>query len=204
MGGYMGMTVFKNGSLARERIRDAYGMDWPGFSRALRSTPPGNRGGMVLPWFEREITPAVPAPGLRRAGVDPADAAANVRAVVEGQMMAMALHSRWMGGPPDTIHATGGASANREILQVMADVFDAAVLQLPSRNSAALGAALRAYHADLVADGKPAQWPDVVRGFTDPLPERISPMPAHLEVYRRQKPLYEQLERTALRMTVDK
>ena len=44
----------------------------------------------------------------------------------------------------DTIHATGGASANREILQVMADVFDADVYQFEVGNSACLGAALRA------------------------------------------------------------
>ena len=113
-------------------------------------------------------------------------------------MMAMALHSRWMGPPPDTIHATGGASANRDILQIMADVFDATVLQLPSRNSAALGAALRAYHGDLVADGVPVRWPEVVRGFTDPLPERISPVPAHAEIYQTQMRIYDQLERDAL------
>ena len=39
-GAYMGMTVFKNGSLARERVRDTYGMDWPAFSAALARTPP--------------------------------------------------------------------------------------------------------------------------------------------------------------------
>ena len=198
MGGYMGMTVFKNGSLAREGIRDAYGMDWTAFSGALRTTPPGNRGGILLPWFDPEITPPVSTSGLRRHGVDPADAAGSVRALVEGQMMAMALHSRWMGKPPGTIHVTGGASANRDILRVMADVFNATVLELPSRNSAALGAALRAYHADLVADGVPAEWPDVVSGFTDPLPEQIVPVPAHVEIYQRLMPIYQQLERAAL------
>lgn len=198
MGGYMGMTVFKNGSLARERIRDAYGMDWAAFSGALRTTPPGNRGGIILPWFEPEITPPVLTPGLRRHGVDPADAAGSIRAVVEGQLMAMALHCRWMGDPPGTIHVTGGASANRDILRVMADVFNATVVELPSRNSAALGAALRAYHADLVADGRPAAWPDVVRGFTEPLPEQIVPVPAHVEVYQSLVPVYQQLERATL------
>ena len=34
-GEFMGMTVFKNGSLARERIRNACGLDWDGFSDAL-------------------------------------------------------------------------------------------------------------------------------------------------------------------------
>jgi hypothetical protein len=37
-GDFMGLTVFKNGSLARERIRDAYGLTWPEFSRALELT----------------------------------------------------------------------------------------------------------------------------------------------------------------------
>jgi xylulokinase len=32
-GAWMGITVFRNGSLARERIRDRFGLDWDGFSR---------------------------------------------------------------------------------------------------------------------------------------------------------------------------
>ena len=72
-------------------------------------------------------------------------------------MMSLALHSRWMGVKISTIYATGGASANRDVLQVMADVFDAEVLQLETGNSAALGAALRAFHADRLADGQSAR-----------------------------------------------
>ena len=64
-----------------------------------------------------------------------------MRAVVEAQMLSMALHSRWMQVPVDTIYATGGAAANRAVLQVMADVFGAEVYQLEVSNSAALGAA---------------------------------------------------------------
>ena len=82
----------------------------------------------------------------------------NVRAVVEAQQMAMALHSRWMAVTIDTIHATGGAAANKEILQVMADVFGAEVYRSTVSNSAALGAALRAWHGDTVADGTPLPW----------------------------------------------
>ena len=62
--------------------------------------------------------------------------------------MALALHSRWMGVKVTTIHATGGAAANRDILQVMADVFGADVYQFEVGNSACLGAALRAFQAD--------------------------------------------------------
>ena len=155
-GAYMGMSVFKNGSLARERVRDTYGMDWAAFSAALARTPAGNRGATMLPWFDPEITPLVLEPGVRRYGLEPADVEANVRAVVEAQMMSLALHSRWMGVRIATIYATGGASANRDVLQIMADVFDADVLQLETGNSAALGAALRAFHADRLADGQSA------------------------------------------------
>ena len=69
----MGTTVFKNGSLARERVRDLFGLDWAAFSAALASRPPGNHGAIMLPWFEPEITPHVGQPGVRRVDLDPAD-----------------------------------------------------------------------------------------------------------------------------------
>jgi len=171
-GDWMTLVCFKNGSLARERVRDAHGLDWEGFARALAATPPGNRGRLMLPWFEPEITPPVLSPGVRRFGLEAADAPGNVRAVVEAQMLAMKIHSRWMGAPVDTIHATGGASANRAILQVMADVFAAAVLPLEVGNSACLGAALRAYHADEVSEGRAIGWDEVTAGFVEPAEDR--------------------------------
>jgi xylulokinase len=201
-GAYMGMSVFKNGSLARERVRDTYGMDWAAFSAALARTPPGNRGATMLPWFDPEITPLVLEPGVKRYGIEPADAEANVRAVVEAQMMSLALHSRWMGVRIATIYATGGASANRDMLQIMADVFAADVLQLETGNSAALGAALRAFHADRLADGRPLPWEDVIAGFVVPrLDSRLKPQPANVATYQRLIDVYAAREREALERT---
>ncbi|HTM27081.1 MAG TPA: FGGY-family carbohydrate kinase, partial [Vicinamibacterales bacterium] len=164
-GEFMGITVFSNGSLARERVRDRYGLTWDAFSRALDSTPPGNGGALMLPWFVPEITPAVSAPGVHRRGLEAGDAPRNVRAVVEAQAMAMRLHSRWIADRAAEVRATGGAAANRDILQVIADVFDADVVRIAAGNSAALGAALRAFHGDRVADG--LSWNEAVAGFTD-------------------------------------
>jgi xylulokinase len=196
-GDYMSLICFKNGSLARERIRDQYHLDWNGFSRALDETPVGNHGALMLPWFEPEITPRVDVPGVEPRNLDPADAAANVRAIVEGQMMAMANHAAPVtGGGARRVLATGGASANRAILRVMADVFNAVVYQLPSGNSACLGAALRAYHAHARSTGREIAWEDVVRGFSDPAEEtRVDPVPAHVAVYagaRRQYAAFEE------------
>ncbi len=193
-GDYMGITVFRNGSLARERIRDRYGMDWARFSAALAATPAGNGGMMLLPWFEPEITPAVPRPLVASEGLDDAPPAAWVRALVEGQMMSMARHSAWMGVTPAVIHATGGASANPEILQVIADVFSADVDRYQSEDSAALGAALRAWQA---ASRLP--WPEVVGGFTRPVAGSVvRPDPKNVTVYRALQGPYMALERSAL------
>jgi xylulokinase len=196
-GGYMALTCFANGSLARERVRDAHGLDWDGFAAALRSTPPGNGGALMTPWFVPEITPRLAQAGVRRQGLDDAEAEADsarlVRAIVEGQAMAMRLHSRWIAPHPAAIRATGGAAANREILQVIANVFDAEVVRSAPRNAASLGAALRAYHADRRAEGQLLEWEEVVAGFTAP-DLRVQPDPAAVAVYARMLPQYEKLE----------
>jgi xylulokinase len=198
-GDFMGLTCFKNGSLARERVRDEYRLEWRAFSEALQQTPAGNRGAIMLPWFDPEITPPVREPGVRRYGLEPADAAANVRAVIEGQAMAMKSHSSWMDVTVDTIHATGGAAVNREILGVIADVFGADVYQLAVGNSAALGAALRAYHADKLSDGDPVTWDQVVSGFAEPVQaSRIRPRPENAAVYADMIARYADTERRAL------
>jgi xylulokinase len=196
-GGFMGMTVFQNGSLARERVRDRFGLDWNGFSAALVSTPPGNRGALMLPWFGPEITPVVHRAAAQSRDLDESDGPSTVRAIVEGQMMAMALHSRWMGVKPRVIHATGGASDNDGILQVMADVFDANVHRLKSSNSAALGAALRALHADRVADGDQITWEEVCAEFTAATPA-ARPVRANVDTYKKVIERYRELEVAAL------
>lgn len=148
-GGFMCLICFANGSLAREKVATKVGLDWPAFERAiLEQTKPGNGGALLLPYFVPEMTPKILNPEARAFGDadfvafrDPARAA---RAVVEAQALAMQRYSNWIGETPTTILATGGASRNRGILQVVADVFRARVRTLEVGNSSALGGALRA------------------------------------------------------------
>ena len=143
----MSLICFRNGSLAREAVRDRYELDWPGFDAALRATPPGNDGMMMLPWFEPEIVPRVARPRVHRLGGlrdEPEQAAGNCRAVVEGQFLSMRLNSAWMATRPRRLVATGGGAQNRELLQIAADVLGCRVESLEVSDGAALGAALRA------------------------------------------------------------
>ena len=199
-GDYMSLICFLNGSLTREEIRDAYGLSWDGFSKALRTSKPGNGGKVMLPYVFPEIVPNVLEPQVHRYWLRENDVKGNVRAVVEAQMASMAIHSRWMGVETSTIYATGGASANREMLQIMADMHNADVYQFEVGNSAALGAALRAVHADMKASKCDLSWDEVVSGFTDPIREsRVRPDKAAVRVYREFLELYAACEAHALR-----
>lgn len=197
IGGWMALVCFANGSLAREHVRDAYGLDWDGFSSLLMNTPAGNDGALMLPWVAPEITPTVTLAGIRRRGLSASDAGRNVRALVEGQACAMRLHSRWIAPDVRAIRVTGGASVNRGVLQVIADVFGADVMRMRSSNAAALGAAIRAWHGDAAASGAPIEWHEAVARFTEP-ESRVSANGAHTSRYRAMLKEYEAFERECL------
>ncbi|HUJ08401.1 MAG TPA: FGGY-family carbohydrate kinase [Verrucomicrobiae bacterium] len=202
-GDYMTLICFKNGSLAREKIRDRYRLDWNGFSTALAATPPGNNGGILLPWLEAEIVPRVHHPGIHRSNLDERDAAANCRAIVEAQMISMRLHSQWMKTQPTRIYATGGGATNTAILQVMADVFNCPVFRIEVAKSAALGAGLRAVHGWLAHRGENPNWADIVAGFTAPVPNSdIHPQPGAARVYDKLITEYSRFEREILKKFV--
>ncbi len=195
-GDYMSLIVFQNGSLAREKVRDRYGLGWSGFSRALEQTPAGNNGKIMLPYFSPEIVPRVCEPGVRRFDLDENDVAGNCRAVVEAQMMAMRIHSQWMGRRPSGIYATGGASENEAILRIMADVHGCPVYRFEVTNSAALGAALRAWHGHLKSTGRDPDWEKIVARFAEPVPgSKLEPDPAASAIYENLVEKYRRCER---------
>jgi xylulokinase len=199
-GGYMTLICFKNGSLAREKIRALYKIsDWKKFGELVASTPPGNNGAILLPWFEAEIVPRVNKPGIHRFDLDEKNAAANCRAVFEAQMLSMRLHSQWMQVAPEKIFVTGGASNDRALLQVLADVMNCPVLRIEVSKSAALGAALQAAHGWLVAADKNPKWDKLVAGFTAPLPGgEIRPDKTATRTYHKLLEKYAACEYTAL------
>ncbi|KZL69048.1 d-xylulose kinase, partial [Colletotrichum incanum] len=150
-GQYMFMLCYKNGGLARERVRDALpkpegGDPWAGFNKAVLDTPPldvrseSDRAKLGLYFDLPEIVPNIKAGTWRyTANQDGSDLAesesawdkqTDPRIIVESQALSMRLrsqnlvHSPRDGLPaqPRRIYLVGGGSLNPAIARVMGDV----------------------------------------------------------------------------------
>ncbi len=202
-GQYMFLICFKNGSLAREQVKDRYGLTWGDFSEILMQTPPGNNGRIMLPYFRPEITPLVLHPEvLRFGGFSEDDVKANVLAVAEAQAMAMYRHSGWTGQRPKRIVVTAGGSENRGLLKVISRVFGTEVCSFEIKESAALGAAIRAAHCCLYNTGSKISWNELIAPYlTQSAEDVLTPSPAEVEIYHHKNGLlrvYEACENFAL------
>ena len=157
MGGFMSLSCFKNGSLARDRVRRELGVDWTFFdetawsNQTIEQSEQSNNSPRAFPYFESEITPKHDATGIE-ANFDwaAADAATKVRAIVEGQIANMYERTRWIRlcqgsgghvGDFEEIKVTGGASRSKGIRETIARIFGAKVTTLDVADSAAVGGA---------------------------------------------------------------
>ena len=90
-----------------------------------------------------------------------------------------------MGPLPESLLVTAGGSENPGLLQVLADVFGVPVRTIAIRDSAALGAALRAAHLFLREQGTPRSWRDLAAPLTNTFSGEVRPRPEAPEVYSR-------------------
>ncbi|KAG0367297.1 hypothetical protein BGZ54_004087, partial [Gamsiella multidivaricata] len=176
--GYLMMYCAKNGSLAREKIRDQYADgDWDQFNRYLKdaaTSDHGTKSRIGFYFFDREIWPPVQGMYRFEDGIavnefeDENDGDTkqwvNVLAICESQFLAIRIRSSQGDSlsasssknpslsPPGVsrILATGGASSNRAILQLLSNVFGVPVVsktqnEQKGAGSAAWGAARKAF-----------------------------------------------------------
>ncbi|KAF9206388.1 hypothetical protein BGZ49_002534 [Haplosporangium sp. Z 27] len=174
--GYLMMYCAKNGSLAREKVRDLYADgDWDQFDKSLENamrSEQHSRFGFYF--FDREIWPPVkgvyrfqdsqPVDEFETEDGDDGKRRANVGAICESQFLTMRLRSSQQApsksesspssslSPPgiSRILATGGASSNRTILQLLSNVFGVPVVSTSDSGqkgagSAGWGAARKAF-----------------------------------------------------------
>ncbi|KAF4024155.1 hypothetical protein G4228_015872 [Cervus hanglu yarkandensis] len=202
---YMALLCFKNGSLMREKIRDESASgSWSEFSKALQSTEMGNGGNLGFYFDVMEITPEII--GRHRFSAENHEVSAfprdvEIRALIEGQFLAKKIHAEALGYrvmPKTKILATGGASHNRDILQVLADVFGAPVYIIDTANSACVGSAYRAFHG--LAAGADVPFAEIVK--LAPNPRLVAtPTPGASQVYEALLQRYAMLEQRILSQT---
>ncbi|XP_060163686.1 xylulose kinase isoform X4 [Globicephala melas] len=202
---YMALLCFKNGSLMREKIRDELASSsWSEFSKALQSTEMGNSGNLGFYFDVMEITPEII--GRHRFSAENHEVSAfpwdvEIRALIEGQFMAKKIHAEGLGYrvmPKTKILATGGASHNRDILQVLADVFGTPVYVTDTANSACVGSAYRAFHG--LAAGTDVPFSEVVKLAPNPR-LAAAPTPGASQVYEALLQRYAMLEQRILTQT---
>lgn len=137
IGGYMGLSCFKNGALACIALKEKLNLSWEEFDQALYTLPTEDSN-PTLPFYENEITPT--APTADQTNTTP-------RSLIDGQFLNMFHHSHWLGEHPETILVTGGVSKSNGVCQTIANIFQRPVQRLKTSSSAALGAALIAAQA---------------------------------------------------------
>ncbi|GAA5817612.1 hypothetical protein MFLAVUS_011160 [Mucor flavus] len=147
--GFMGMLCYKNGSLAREFIRDSYANgSWDEFNEYLNKKEAMQQGDIGFYYWMQEIIPF--AKGIYRFEQGEAvkefkDKAVNVKAIVESQFMSMCVRLQRMGGDSmKRVLASGGAAANANILQLLSNILGLPVYRQKGMNGASLGGALLA------------------------------------------------------------
>jgi xylulokinase len=132
------MLCYKNGALAREKVRDAYAnKNWDRFNELVESTPAGNDGHIGLYFPLPEIIPPgvvgyhnfLVKDGEKPQKVEDIPAEAHPRAILESQFLS--IRSRIADILPENaphLHRlviTGGSSANHIIRQIAAVSFTA-------------------------------------------------------------------------------
>jgi xylulokinase len=163
---FMAMVCFRNGSLAREKVRDMYANgDWEKFNAQVKdSSPDPTKLGFYF--FDHEIIPK----GLKGqfcfvngkfVDHDDIDSSFHARRIVESQALIQYHYSCALGLTPKRIICQGGGSKNSEILQIIANVFGTTVFTLKVDNGASLGACYRSMYA--VSDGT-MTYPEFLEG----------------------------------------
>jgi xylulokinase len=157
-GRWLPLVCTMNVTVATEMVRERFALSHDDLTAAAGSTPAGNDGLMLIPFFEGERTPNAPDGtgvyfGLREQTYSVPHFA---RAAMEGTTLGLNYglnRLRALGVSPREIRATGGGARNPTWRQILADVFNAEVVCIDSEEGAALGAALQALWVCNMADG---------------------------------------------------
>ncbi|MEK3884733.1 gluconokinase [Paenibacillus sp. PL2-23] len=170
---------------------------YEGFLAEAEHTPPGAEGLLFLPYINGERAPLwnQKARGNFFGMTMTHTKAHYVRAVLEGitfNLYQIGQVLEKLAGPPKQIYVSGGLARSPIWLQMMADVFDAAIYVSENHHSSAWGAAWTA----LVGIGAEERFEDIKHNI--PMGQAVLP---NDEVSRKYKEIYRKYEELAASLT---
>jgi xylulokinase len=200
-GQWLPLVCTMNVTVATEMVRERFNLSHAQLSEAVASTPAGNDGLMLIPFFEGERTPNQPNGtgvyfGLRDQTFSVGHFA---RAAMEGTTLGLNYglnRLRSLGIAPREIRATGGGAKSAEWRQILADVFNAEVVCTQSEEGAAMGAAVQALWAYRKQQGAPTGIEELCAKYVA-LDEatRAKPDAARVKLYAQMQNVHDQIVR---------
>ena len=147
--GWLPLVCTMNVTVATELIRNLMRFDLNQFNEKAAQARPGAGGLLLLPYFNGERTPALPGATATLTGMTPMNlTSSNVcRAAMEGATLGLRYGLDVMlrnGIQPTEIRLVGGGAQSPAWRQLVADMFQMAVVSPLSTEAGALGAALQA------------------------------------------------------------
>jgi xylulokinase len=200
-GHFLSLVCVSNLSNGYNQLLHHYKLTHEKFNSLIQKTEPGNQGRLLIPWYVGERTPDLPLASPIYFGFGLADFTPDIlcRAVLEGHVLN--LHHGFQRVPVKAkeIRLTGGLSQSEAWCQAIADIFEAESI-LVKGEGAALGAAIHAAWVWLNEHVKKTMIQEVAERFVI-LDEkhRKKPNPAHREIYRSQKKLFQALSTRILK-----
>jgi sugar (pentulose or hexulose) kinase len=188
-----------NVTVATEMVRNDFKWSHERFAAEAARVRAGSNGLVLLPYFEGERTPNVPAGTGVWLGVNHKtfEAGHFARAAMEGVTLGMNYGLRRLaelGVRPTQIRATGGGAQSKTWRQIMADVFDAEVVTLKVSEGAAYGAALQAFWCWRRQQGEKISIQEITDEFVQLNPaETAPPDKKNVAVYRELQSLQDEM-----------
>lgn len=191
-----------NVTVATELVRQDFKWTHDQYAAEVSKTPVGADGLVLLPYFEGERTPNVPAGTGVWFGANQRTFTGGhfARAAMEGVTLGMNYGLRRLaelGVKPTQIRATGGGAKSKVWRQIMADVFNAEVVTLNVSEGAAYGAALQALWCWRLQQGEKVGIAEITDQFvTLNKRETAQPKKANVEIYAELQALQDELSRS--------
>lgn len=196
-GHYLPLLCVSNLANGYNALLNEFSLTHKAFNCMIKNTDPGNKGRIIIPWYEGERTPDVPQAAPIYFGFSLNDFTPEIlcRGILEGHIFNLYSGFQRLPVSVKEIRLTGGLSRSEAWCQTIADVFNAEAVPVKGEG-AALGAALHAAWVWLNENGINTDLEKVIHPFLEfDESMRKRPITKNVSVYKKQTELFRSVSR---------